>query len=215
MNILAAIHATLAAGGLLALPAAFVGGFITALNPCCLAIYPAAAATCSAVREEQKTSLPAAFGFVGGLALATARLGMLAATAGRALTELGGWVAYAVAIVPLAAGAHLLGWLRLPTIRARTGGAFLTGFLLSLVIAPCGTPLLASILSFAAYRGSVAYGGVLLFVYGIGASVPVLLLGATTAKIAVRLDRSGLRACVDRATASYCSGWVSILSGEH
>jgi cytochrome c biogenesis protein CcdA len=168
-------------------------------------MYPAAAATCSAVREGQERSLPAAFGFVAGLALATAMLGVIAAAAGRTLTGLGGWAAYAIAVVPLAAGAHLLGWLRLPTLRlpterARAGSAFLTGLLLSLVIAPCGTPLLASILSYAAYRGSLPYGGSLLFIYGIGASVPVLLLGVVTAELAARLDRSGLRAWVDRAT---------------
>lgn len=74
------------------------------------------------------------------------------------------------------------------------------------VIAPCGTPLLASILSYAAYRGSLPYGGLLLFVYGIGVSVPVLLLGVTAARLAARLDRSGLRRWVDRATGALLLG---------
>jgi len=199
------LRTTLADGGLIALPAALVGGVIAGLNPCCLPMYPAAAATCCAVREERARSFPAALAFVGGLAVATAILGIVASAAGRTLTAVGGWIPYVVAVIPLAAGAYLLGWLPLPPlrlqpIRARVGGAFLAGLLLSLVIAPCGTPVLASILSYAAYRGSLPYGGLLLFVYGIGMSVPVLLLGVSAAKLAARLDRSGLRRWVDRAT---------------
>ncbi len=199
------LEALFADGGIYALPAALVGGVVAGLNPCCLPMYPAAAATCCAVRAERERPLPAALAFVGGLAVATALLGVVAAAAGRTMTALGGWTAYIVALVPLVAGAHMLGWLRLPGLRlptagARAGSAFATGFLLSLVIAPCATPLLASILSYAAYRGSLPYGGLLLFVYGLGASVPVLLLGVTTAKLATRLDRSGLRVAVDRTT---------------
>ncbi|MDQ2767038.1 MAG: heparan-alpha-glucosaminide N-acetyltransferase domain-containing protein, partial [Gemmatimonadota bacterium] len=83
-------------------------------------------------------------------AVATAMLGVLAALAGERLTSLGGWTGYLVAVVPLVAGANLLGLIpfqfpKLPAVRTRAGGAFLGGFLLSLVIAPCGTPLLASI----------------------------------------------------------------------
>lgn len=45
-------------------------------------------------------------------------------------------------------GLHLLGWLKLslPAVRTHQGrlrGSFLTGLLPSLVIAPCGTPVLA------------------------------------------------------------------------
>ena len=211
MSLLGALHATLTGGGVVALPAALAGGVVAGLNPCCLPMYPAAAATCCAVRDERARSLPAALAFVAGLAAATALLGVAAAAAGRTLTALGGWAAYLVAVLPLAAGAYLLGWLplpklRQPTVRARAGTAFLAGLLLSLVIAPCGTPLLASILSYAAYRGSLPYGGVLLFVYGIGLSVPVLLLGVSAAKLAARLDRSGLRVWVDRATGALLLG---------
>lgn len=52
MNELLGVFArALSAGGVLAFPIALLGGFIAALNPCCLALYPAAAATCCGVRE--------------------------------------------------------------------------------------------------------------------------------------------------------------------
>ena len=102
-------------------------------------------------------------------------------------------------------GLHLLGWLKvpLPTFSGtvKTGGvlgSFASGLLLSLVLAPCGTPVLASVLSFAAYKQSAAYGGTLLFAYGLGVGLPILVLGTAASTLALRLDRLGWRAWVDR-----------------
>jgi cytochrome c biogenesis protein CcdA len=74
---------------------------------------------------------------------------------------LGGWASYAIAVVLIAMGLHLLGWLKLPLPVISGGvtangvlGAFASGLLLSLVRAPCGTPVLASVPSFAAYKQS-------------------------------------------------------------
>ncbi len=205
-----ALRDALASGGMVAVPAALVGGVVAGLNPCCMPMYPAAVATCCAAREDctpaaaRPRSLGSALAFVLGLASATTLLGVIAAAAGQRLTALGSWASYVVAIVPLLAGAHFLGFIelprpRLPVLQARFGGAFLAGFMLSLVIAPCGTPILASILSYAAYQGSIGYGALLLFVYGLGAGLPILALGFTAASLAQRLDRGGLRVWVDRA----------------
>lgn len=193
-------------GGLIAVPLALAGGVVAGLNPCCFPLYPAAAGICCASRcDEPASALRNSGAFVAGVATATALLGVAAALAGRALSGLGGWASYAIAVVPIAMGLHLLGWIRIPlpsfsgTIRAGgILGAFATGLLLSLVIAPCGTPVLASVLSFAAYKQSVAYGAALLFAYGIGVGLPMLVLGTAAAGIARRLDRLGWRVWVDR-----------------
>lgn len=112
-----------------------------------------------------------------------------------------------IRFLPLVAGAHMLGFLRLPTLKTpslprATGmvSAFLAGLLLALVFGPCGTPLLAGLLSYAAFSGNPAYGGALLFLYGIGISIPVVVLGASAAKLAAGLERNGRRIWVDRAT---------------
>jgi hypothetical protein len=47
-----------------------------------------------------------------------------------------------------------------------------------------------------------AYGGTLLFVYGIGIAIPVVVLGASAAKLAARLEKNGGRVWVDRATGA-------------
>ena len=197
-------------GGLVALPGALAAGWLTGLNPCCVPMYPAAAATCCAARDcaapdERRRSVLSAIAFALGLAAATTALGVAAAATGGRLAAIGGAFAYVVALVPLVAGAHFLGLIhirapRLPRLPSQAGGAFLAGLLLSLVIAPCGTPLLASILSYAAFKGSLAYGALLLFAYGVGLGVPVLALGLSANRMAAALDRSGLRRWADRAT---------------
>lgn len=201
------LDAVLGDGGVVALPAALVAGVVAGLSPCCVAMYPAAAATCCAARTceapaRRSLSARAALAFALGLAVATTILGVVAAAGGERLRALGGVLAYIVAIVFLAAGAQLLGWVRVPMPRVapvRTG-AFGAGLLLALVVAPCGTPLLASILSYAAYQGSLGYGAVLLFAYGIGLAVPVLVLGLSADRFARWLDGAGWRRWVDRVT---------------
>lgn len=193
-------------GGLVAVPLAFAGGVVASLNPCCVPLYPAAAATCCAGHAESPTAgLKLSGAFVGGVAAATAILGILAALAGRALTGLGGWASYAIAVVPIAMGLHLLGWIRIPmpaaSARARVkgaAGAFASGLLLSLVLAPCGTPVLAAVLSFAAHEQSPAYGAILLFSYGLGVGLPMLLIGTAASGLTRRLDHLGRSVWADR-----------------
>jgi cytochrome c-type biogenesis protein len=206
MSLVESFRTAASAGGLVAVPLAFAGGMLAGLNPCCIPLYPAAAATCCAGRrDEPNGALKNSGAFVVGVATATAVLGILAALAGRALTGVGGWASYLIALVPLAMGLHLLGWMKvpLPTFSGAARaqgiiGSFASGLLLSLVLAPCGTPVLASVLSFAAYKQSAAYGGTLLFAYGLGVGLPMLVLGTAASSLARRLDRLGWRVWVDR-----------------
>lgn len=220
-DLAALLRGALSGESLVALPLALAGGVVSGLNPCCVALYPAGAAACCAVREEkQRLALSNAAAFVVGMALATSILGVVAALAGKSISGLGAWARYLVAVVPLAMGAHLLGWIRLPLPKAKEGarrrgllGAFVAGLLLSLVIAPCGTPVLASVLSYAAYEGSVTFGALLLFLYGLGAGLPVLLIGTASGGLAGRLDRLGWRKAVDRAVGVLLlivGGWLLV-----
>ncbi len=204
--LLDALRAAAGAGGLVAVPLAFAGGVVAGLNPCCVPLYPAAAATCCADRDDTPAAgLWISGAFVGGVATATAILGVLAALAGRALTGLGGWASVLIALVPIVMGLHLLGWVRIPMPSApawtRAKGvarAFASGLLLSLVLTPCGTPVLAAVLSFAAHERSPAYGAVLLFAYGLGVGMPMLLVGTASRGLARRLDHLGKSAWADR-----------------
>lgn len=185
----------LTTGNMAALPLAIAGGFVAGMNPCCLALYPAAAAcSCSAQGQVVQRPFGNAMAFVLGVALSIAVLGSLAASLGHMVTLLKP-VRYAIAILPIVLGVHRLGWISLPrmiptALHPGVTGAFGTGLLLSLIIGPCGTPILASVLSFAAYQQNPVYGGLLLFAYGIGNGLPLILAGTASGTFLRRLDDS-------------------------
>lgn len=195
--------------------AAAVGaaGLVAGLNPCCLTLYPGALGACGALRRGSVAGdLVVASAFVLGVASATAALGVMAGLSGRAMAPLGGAAGYVLAAVPLVAGLHVLGALRLPlpsfTTRAPPAlgalGAVGAGAALALVVTPCSTPVLAGALATAGRTGSALDGATLLFLYGLGQGVPVLLVGFASAAV---LDRiAGARATLDRLTGALLVG---------
>ena len=194
----------LTGGSLLAPPLVILGGLITAFNPCCLPMYPAVfgfiGGTCcnsvgsTSARYEQNphTSLTGiTLLFVLGMATATSIMGMLTAGLGWVFGRFDTSFLILLAAVPLLMGLNLLGLLpfRLPVWHSamlhsiadeklkHKASAFSTGLLFSLAIAPCATPILLGILTLVAMQGNLLYGGVLMFIYGLGAGMPLLLIG--------------------------------------
>lgn len=206
-------------GSLVAFPLALLAGAVASLNPCCVALYPSAVAVCcganaadtshGATAREQSRTFTNAIALVLGVAVATTVLGVIAALAGHIAGQLGLGVRYAVATVPLVMGLHLLGWLRLPihSLPHRVFGngrlgVFGAGFLLALALTPCGTPVLASVLSYVAYRGSIAYGAALLLLYGIGWGTPMVLVGTAAGQLAARLEKAGYGLWAERISGT-------------
>ncbi len=202
MDIPGAFQQALSAGNVATLPLALIGGLVAGMNPCCLALYPAAAGACCSPKEQSvRPPLSNAMAFLFGVASAIAAMGVLAAYIGR-VAAVALPVKYTIAFLPIVLGMSRLGWVRLPfavpkTPRPRVAGAFGVGLLVSLVVGPCGTPLLASVLSFAAYKQSFFYGGLLLFLYGIGNGLPVVLLGTAGGGMLKRIDRSRFGSWID------------------
>jgi cytochrome c biogenesis protein CcdA len=62
--------------------------------------------------------------------------------------------------------------------------------------------VLASVLAYAALKGKLYFGALLLFAYGLGAGIPLLVAASVSGQFAHRLDLSGYRQWVDRATGS-------------
>lgn len=206
MDLHQTLSAALSSGNIAALPLALLGGLIAGVNPCCLALYPAAACACGVREKTFKRPLGNAVAFVLGVALSIALLGSLAAYIGH-IAVMSGRIRYAITFLPILMGVHLLGWIRLPLMtpkafRPGLSGAFGTGLLLSLVIGPCGTPVLASVLSYAAYKQSFLYGGILLFLYGIGDGLPLVLVGTAAGGIFKRLDCSRFGNWIDPIVGS-------------
>jgi cytochrome c-type biogenesis protein len=166
----------------------FMGGIVTGFNPCCYTMVPALVGYLSGYCEPSVKRCAWLSGwFAIGLATATAMLGLIAVLAGGIFGGVHPAVRYLLAVIPIVMGLHLLGIINIKVpavrhwrpIRSGTLGAYLTGLLFSLAILPCATPILASILAYTASHGSVLYGSALLFIYGTGIGVPIVLVGTS------------------------------------
>jgi cytochrome c biogenesis protein CcdA len=176
----------------LAVAAVFVGGMLTASNPCVLAMVPLMMGYVGGSRDEHP-GIARAFGFslvfVVGLGLTFTAMGMTAALAGRMYGEISSAWNWVVAGVCVTMGLHLAGIIRVPMpalagrVQPRTRGvlgALILGALFGLVSAPCAAPILVVLLTYLAGAGaSLAWGGVLLMVYGLGHSVLILIAGTS------------------------------------
>ena len=188
----------------LAVVAVFLGGILTAANPCVLAIIPLMMGFVAGRREDGGgvgvlRSFLYSLLFVLGLSITFTILGATAALAGKMYggsSKIWNWV---VALVCLAMGLHLLELFQVPIPslgskvqpRARGAlGALLLGLLFGLVSTPCAAPILLVLLAYlSGSKASVGYGAVLLLVYALGHSVLVLVAG-TSMGLATRLIES-------------------------
>ncbi len=175
----------------LAVLAVFVGGILTASNPCVLAMIPLMMSFVAGRDDGKPGPFRAVFYsivFVIGLAITFVSLGMAAALAGKLYGDVSSVWNWIVAVVCAVMGLHLMGVLNLniptpfnftPKTKG-TLGAFILGLLFGFVSAPCAAPILVVLLTYLAGSGaSVVYGGFLLFVYALGHSVLILIAGTS------------------------------------
>lgn len=171
----------------------FLGGIVTGFNPCCFTMIPAVCGYLCGYSKPSAARCALLSGlFALGVATATALLGLIVVVVGGIFGRVHPVVGYILALIPIAMGLHLLGVvnIKLPgltnwkPISTGTLGAYLTGLIFSLVLLPCATPVLASVLAYAAGSGGVLYGSSLLFTYGAGIGVPLVLFGTSIGLVA-------------------------------
>jgi cytochrome c-type biogenesis protein len=181
---------------------AFLGGVLTALNPCVLAMVPLMIGFAAGIagheiergRRVWPRTLTFAAVFVAGFAIELALLFTVASAGGRWLDA--GWWEYVLIAICAVLGLHLLGVLRIPPVPmpaaisrgAGAGGALVLGFLFGLVSLPCTGPVLLLLIGLVPKLGP-ARAGTLLFLYGVGHSLLILVVG-TSVGIATALVRS-------------------------
>ena len=196
------------ASGAIVGPAAFglalLGGLVAGFGPCILPMVPAVFGYITGTVAGADESVPQAAPlralsltavFVVGMSLVFAVIGALAGFIGRALI-LGAWANYLAAAICVVIALQLLEVIALPIERLNAllpvrrperrgfAGAFLFGMLFGLVASPCATPILAAIATLAAASGNAVRGAALLFVYGLGKGVPLLLIGVASGSLA-------------------------------
>ena len=181
--------------------AVFLGGMLTASNPCVLVMVPLMIGYVSGeegVKGWRQGFILSAF-FVAGLSFVFAIMGMLAALGGRLLGDVGFYWPYIVGAVAIIMGLHLAEVVRIP-IPAWSGftpkrkgllGALILGGMFGIVSAPCAVPILALLLAWIAARGlNIISGALLLVIYALGHSVLIILAG-TSAGWAKKLIEEG------------------------
>jgi len=169
--------------------AVFVGGIVTSIGPCNVAMIPLVIAFVGGHKQVTRTrSLALSAAFALGLAITLSVLGVVASLLGGLIggnTRL--WY-YLVAAVCIVMGLQWAGFvsLPLPDLAARQRermkrrgvlGALLLGLVSGLVASGCATPALAAILTLVMAKGAIVYGAVLLLVYGLGRGVPIVIFG--------------------------------------
>ena len=193
---------------------AFVGGILAGFGPCVLPMLPAifgwitgtsaseiAKSNAEAPKQRAAWMRPTLMmaAFVFGMSMVFTGVGVGAVLLGRAIF-VGAWANYLVAVICIVLGLQMLGLINirfdalnrfLPQTRPQNrsiGGAMLFGAVFGLVASPCTTPILLAIAAIAASSGSVAQGGAMLFLFGLGKGVPLILVGVLSASI-VRMGK--------------------------
>ena len=177
---------------LLAFALVFLGGILTSLGPCNVAMIPLVVGYIGGSRDLPRSrAFTLSLAFAIGLAITFMLLGVAAALIGGLVGASTTWWYYLVAFVCFVIGLNMLGLIHLDMplwlggLRERVTlkgapGALALGLVFGLVASQCATPVLAATLTYVMAKGALAYGAGLLFVYALGRGVPVVLAGTFT-----------------------------------
>lgn len=175
--------------------AVYVGGVLTSISPCVLTMIPVIIGYIGGYGDHQEQSKFRGFllstVFVLGMSVTFAVFGVVAVALGRVFGQVGDIWYYVLAAIAILMGLQLLGVIniRFPTLKlmpAKKEGffaPFILGMAFGLVASPCATPVLAVIIAYVASTGNHYYGAGLLFTYGMGHGLPLIIAGTFTAVI--------------------------------
>ena len=174
----------------------FVGGLLSSLSPCSVGILPIIISYVGISKEQSLTkSILQAISLVFGLSVVLSLVGVFCALSGKVLTAIGGdWWVLIIASLILLFGLCLLGVLELnfPVLVKKMPVVFsnhpfvypfVVGVAFALASAPCSTPILASILTFATLGKSVAIAAIMLLLFSLGQGFVLVLAALFTSLI--------------------------------
>ncbi len=184
---------------------AFIIGLIMSLTPC---IYPMIPITMGILQANKAHSLLRGFllasAYTAGLSTTFAILGMLAAYGGAQFGSAMGspWIIVPIVLFFAYLGFSMLGFYEMhiprfmqPRHGHKNNGSFLSAFTFGVingtVASPCLSPGLALILGIVSGLGNPLLGFLLLFVFGVGSSFPLLIIGTFSSSLHV-LPRAGM-----------------------
>jgi len=176
----------------IALGAAFAWGILSiVLSPCHLASIPLIVGFIDKQgRMTTRRAFTISLLFALGILITIGVIGAITATAGRMMGDVGRWGNYAVAAIFLIVGLYLLDVIRLPMPNAAQPGikskgmlaAFVLGLVFGVALGPCTFAYMAPMLgvTFRLASTNLAYGILLLLLYGVGHCGVIVLAGTFT-----------------------------------
>ncbi|MBI2265216.1 MAG: cytochrome c biogenesis protein CcdA [Armatimonadetes bacterium] len=169
------------------------GGLVSSIGPCILALIPLLVGFIGGQSDLTRArGFLLSLAFTAGVSLDFAILGIISVYFGGVFGQLGitGRIwSYIIACICVLMGLQLLEVLHVPLpttskiFPRQRGvlGAFLLGVSFGLIASPCGTPILVVLLAhISSTHAHPLWGGLLLFLYGLGYCLPVLLAGTFT-----------------------------------
>ena len=176
----------------LAIAASFMWGILSiVLSPCHLASIPLIVGFIDKQGKSttRRASLMSSL-FAVGILITIGIIGAITATAGRIMGDVGGWANYLVAVIFFLVGLHLLDVIPMPwsgpgQVGMKRKGflaAFILGLVFGIALGPCTFAYMAPMLAvtFKLAATNLAYGVLLLLVYGIGHCSVIVLAGTCT-----------------------------------
>ncbi|MBI2298463.1 MAG: sulfite exporter TauE/SafE family protein [Armatimonadetes bacterium] len=164
-------------------------GVLIGLTPCNLPMVPLVIGYVAGYGSDRKRSLVLVSSFSLGAAFSYGVLGVVAALVGAAMKRVlgSGWDAV-LGVLCVFTGLMMAGLIRLPVkggsvdLSAPWAGgfwaAFALGAVVSLASSACCLGPVGSICMYSAVDGRVLHGAATLFAFGLGKSIPLLLIGA-------------------------------------
>ena len=177
---------------LVALLASFIWGILSVLlSPCHLASIPLIVGF---IDKQGQMSTKRALGistlFAVGILITIAAIGAVTGAAGRMLGDVGRYGNYFVALIFLLVGLHLLDVIPMPFSAPGQVGmkrkgllaAFILGLVFGIALGPCTFAYMAPMLgvTFKLASTNLAFGILLLLVYGLGHCSVIILAGTST-----------------------------------
>ena len=182
--------------------AAFTWGMLSILlSPCHLSSIPL---IIGFINTQGKITIKRTFSlsliFSLGMLVTIALIGVITASLGRLMGDLGVYGNYVIAVVFLVIGLYLLGFIELPwegpgikaTNKKGAIAAFIIGLLFGIGLGPCTFAYMAPVIgaAFQIARTYMLYAIILLFAFGIGQCMVIVAAGTLTKKIQEYLNWS-------------------------
>lgn len=174
--------------------AAFFAGVVSVLSPCILPVIPAV----FAYSTEKGKFRPLAI--VSGLSLSFISMGIVTSLFGATLTAYLGYLNIFAEALLITMGVSLLFDLNIFNVFGNFSslanskkeglfGGLLLGLSLGIIWLPCVGSVLGSILTMVAVSGKITYGALMLFIYSIGFSIPMLLVAYSASFSSKKLQK--------------------------